>query len=142
MSGRQWPRVLAIVGLLLACPYTFAATTRCEASAALAQETIPAERLANWEPVDDRTLLVWTLHDSRAHLVQLDRPLQGLLDAPTVYLITQDRDPTVCACGHDEVMVPGGGSARIISIRYLSAKRTAELDPKGTSASRIRTTFT
>jgi hypothetical protein len=92
--------------------------------------------------VDDHALLVWTLHDSRAHLVELDHAIRGLLDAPTVYLVTRDRDPNISACGHDEVIVPGLGTARIRSIRYLSAKRTAELDPGYSGPSSLRTTFT
>jgi hypothetical protein len=129
-----------MLGLVLACPYTLAATPGRQARAV--EESIPAENLANWEPVDDRTLLVWTLRDSRAHLVELDHSIPGLVDAPTVYLITHGRDPNVCACGNDGVMVPGGGRARIISIRYLSKKRTAELDTAGAGAGRTRMTFT
>lgn len=139
---RAFATVELLLAWLLACSYTLAATPGCEARAASAQESIPAERLASWEPVDDHTLLVWTLHDTRAHLVELDHPVPGLLDAPTVYLVTPDRNPTVSACGHDGVMVPGGGSARIVSIRYLSESRTAELDLHGVRASRMRTTLT
>ncbi len=133
---------MAALGLVLACPYALAATPGCQARAARVQESIPAESLASWEPVDDHTLLVWTLHDSRAHLMELDHPIPGLLDAPTVYLITHDREPNVRACSDAGVMVPGGGSARIISIRYLSKKRTAELDPADAAESRTRTTLT
>ena len=142
MLRRRAMDATAALALLLVCPGTFAANAVCEARAARAQESIPAERVANWEPVDDHALLIWTLHDSRAHLVELDHPVRGLTDAPTVYLVTRDRDPNVSACGHDEVIVPGAGAAGIRSIRYLSEKRTAELDPGGTSASVIRTTFT
>ena len=107
-----------------------------------ARQSIPAERLANWEPLDDHTLLVWTLHDSRAYLVELSGPVPGLLDATTLYMVTRNNDPNACACGHDAVRVPGGGTAQIISVRYLSEKRTAELDPDGAAANRVRTTLT
>jgi Family of unknown function (DUF6491) len=114
---------LVLLGLLLAIPAGYAA------GAAGAQDSIPAARLANWEPVDEQTLLVWTLHDSRAHLVRLDHPIQGLLDAATIVLVTPSTYPNICACGLEELMVPGAGAARITSVRYLSEKRTAELDP-------------
>lgn len=137
--GRRTCRIAAVLGLLLASPVAFAAGPGCEARALQARQAIPAERLANWEPMDDHTLLVWTLHDSRAYLVELSRAVPGLLDAPTVYLVTRDHDPNVSACGHDAVVVPGGGIARIASIRYLSEKRTTELDPDGAAASRVKT---
>ena len=135
-------RAPAVLALLLVCPCVFAATPDCEARAVRAQESIPAQRVASWEPLDDHTLLIWTLRDSRAHLVKLDHPVPGLLDAPTVYLLTRDHDPNIYACGHDEVIVPDAGTARISVIRYLSQKRTAELDPDADGASRVRATFT
>lgn len=137
--------IVAIVASVLACPCTFARAPKhpaCETRAVRTQEFIPAAGLASWEPLDDHTLLVWTLHDSRAHLVELSHPIPQLLDAPIVYLVTRDHDPTVCACGHDEVVVPDGRTARIVSIRYLSERRTAELDPDGATASRVRATST
>ena len=131
-----------MLGWLLVFPCTFAATPDCEVRALRAQESIPAEQLADWEPVDDHSLLVWTLHDSRAHLVELSHPVRGLVEALTVYIVTRGHDPNVCACGHDEVVVPGGETARIISIRYLSEKRTAELDAGAAGASHARITLT
>lgn len=140
--GRRRLRVATILASLLACRCALAATPDCEAHALRARESIPAAQLANWEPVNDQMLLVWTLHDSRAHLVELSRPVPGLEDAPTVYMMTRDHDSNVYACGHDEVIVPGGGSARIVSIHYLSEKRTAELDSSGPGASRASITLT
>jgi hypothetical protein len=142
IRGTLGPALAAFLGLLLACPHGYAASAGCEIRALRAQQAIPAARLANWQPVDDRTLLVWTLHDSRAHLVTLDHAIPGLRDAPTVYLITRDHDPNVNACGRDGVIVPGAGTARIISIRYLSHKRTLELDAADTDSRRPKTTFT
>jgi hypothetical protein len=141
LGSHRW-RATAMLALLLVYPCALAATPACEVRAARAQESIPAETVVNWEPVDDQALLIWTLHDSRAHLVELERPVPGLRDAPTVYLLTRDRDPNVSACGHDEVIVPGAGTARIRSIRYLSEKRTAELDQDDRGATRMRMTFT
>jgi hypothetical protein len=137
--GWQGCRIAAVLGLLLACPGAFARSPHCETRTLHARQSIPAGRLANWAPIDDHTLLIWTLHDSRAYLVELSRPVPGLLDAPGVYLVTHNHDPNVCACDHDEVIVPDGGIARIASIRHLSVKRTAELDPDGDAPSRVRT---
>lgn len=133
--------VIAVLGLVLACP-SLGATPGCAARARHAEVSIPAQRLANWEPVDDRTLLIWTVHDSRAHLLELDHPVPGLRAAPTIFLITRNHDPNVHACADDQVMIPGGETARIISIRYLSQKRTAQLDPAEIGATRARMTFT
>jgi Family of unknown function (DUF6491) len=138
--GMQRVRLVVLLGLFLAIPAKYAATAGRHAVGA--QDSIPAARLANWEPVDEQTLLVWTLHDSRAHLVTLDHPIQGLLDAATIVLITPSTYPNICACGLEELMVPGGGAARITSVQYLSEKRTAELDPGASVPARARMTVT
>ncbi len=129
--------VLVTLGLLLAGSSVALATPGCEART---RESIPAERLADWEPLDDHTLLVWTLNDARAHLLTLDRPLPGLLGAPTLFLVTHDHRRDISPCGQDEVVVPGSGAARITAIRYLSEKRTAELDRNRGRASRAKMT--
>jgi hypothetical protein len=134
--------LVAILGLLLAFPASYPATTGCPARSVRAQDSIPAAKLANWEPVDDQALLVWTLRDSRAHLVLLDHPIPGLLDAATIFLVTRGTDPKICACGPDELLVPGAGAARIISVQYLSEKRTAELDPGASVPTHTRMTVT
>lgn len=140
IRGQRRRHLIAILVLALGCPPALAATSGCRAQAIHAQESIPAERLANWEPVDDRTLLVWTMRDSRAHLVRLDRAIPGLGRASTIFLAAPDGERNICACGHDAVIVPGRGTARIASIQYLSQKRTAELD--GATGRDLRTTFT
>ena len=133
---------LALLALLLGSSCAFAADGGCEARAARNREAIPVEALANWEPVDDHTLLIWESTDRRAHLVQLDHPIPGLGTAAVIVLIAGDHDRTISACGHDGVMVEGagGGAARIVSIRYLSARQTAELDPGGTTAVKVHMT--
>lgn len=133
---------LALLALLLGSSSAIAADGSCEAQAARNREAIPAEALANWEPVDDHTLLIWESTDRRAHLVQLDHPLPGLATADVIVLIAGDHDRTISACGHDGVMVQGadGGVARIVSMRYLSARRTAELDRGGATAVKARMT--
>lgn len=142
--GMQRLRLAALLGLFLATPagYAATATAGCHAHTAGAQDSIPAARLANWEPVGEQALLVWTLHDSRAHLVRLDHPIPGLLDAATIFLVTRSNDPKICACGPDELLVPGAGAARIVSVQYLSARRTEELDPGASIPARARLTVT
>jgi len=142
--GMQRRRLVALLGLLLAIPAGYAATAAagCHAHAAGAQDSIPAARLANWEPIDEQALLVWTLHDSRAHLVRLAHPIPGLLDAAIIFLVTPSTYPNICACGAEKLMVPGAGAARIISVQYLSEKRTAELDPGDSVPARARMTVT
>jgi hypothetical protein len=134
--------LVAILGLLLAFPASYPATAGCPARTVRAQDSIAAAKLANWEPVDDQALLVWTLRDSRAYLVRLDHPVPGLLDAATIFLVTRGTDPKICACGRDELLVPGAGAARIISVQYLSEKRTVELDPGASVPTRTRMTVT
>ena len=140
--GMHRLRLVALLALLLAIPASYAATAGCHAHTAGAQDSIPAARLANWEPVDEQTLLVWTLHDSRAHLVRLDHPIPGLRDAATIVLVTPSTYPNMCACGSEELMVPGAGAARITSVQYLSEKRTAELDPGASIPARAGMTVT
>jgi hypothetical protein len=134
--------LVALLGLLLTFPASYPAIAGCPARSVRAQDSIPAARLANWEPVDEQALLVWTLRDSRAHLVRLDHPIPGLIDAATIFLVTRGSDPNICACGRDKLMVPGVGAARIISVQYLSEKRTKELDRGASVPAQARVTFT
>ena len=141
-SGRRRRWLAAVLGSLLVCSPAMAADTGCEAQALRAGQSIAANRLASWEPVGDRALLVWTLHDGRAHLVGLDHQVAGLRHAATVFLTTRGRDGIVCACGHDGLLLPNGKGARIVFIRYLSKERTAPLDAAGEGAPRTRATPT
>lgn len=86
--------------------------------------------MANWEPVDDRTLLIWDTYSIRAHLIRLRTRVPELADARILTLVDGDRDGLITACGHDAILLTDGPRriAAIRSIRYLSAKRTAELD--------------
>lgn len=133
---------LALLALLLVSPSALAARGSCEIRAARSQEAIPVEALANWEPLDDRTLLIWSSDEMRAHLVQLDHPIPGLSAADVIVLIAGNHGRTISACGHDGILVQGvgGGVARIVSMRYLSARRTAQLDRSGTAPFKAQTT--
>lgn len=125
----------AAAALLLFAHRAVAATPSCDARALARHEALRAEQLDNWEPVNDRTLLVWASGSLRAELVKLDRPLEGLADAPILLLIDSDHDRVISACGDDAVAIGDAQSqqARIVSMELLSQKRTAQLD-RGASA--------
>lgn len=125
----------ALIALLVlaAAPYAAsAASPSCERHAAREHKALRVERLANWEPIDDRTVLIWTGTSTRAFRVRLARPLAHLTDAPIIALLDGDGDRTISACGDDAVTVEDGEDtevAPIVAIERLSEKRTAQLDP-------------
>jgi hypothetical protein len=141
--------VLRSAGLLIALVALFASSrgiaaaapmADCENHARHSREILVGASLENWEPVNDRTVLVWTGHETRAHLVRLDRSLPGLTAAPIIDLVDGDRDHSISACGHDGIRIGAGQGdgtvARILSIEYLSYSRTVQLDPGAQSVSR------
>lgn len=134
--------LMALVALLASSHGVAAAagTSACEIRAIRSQEVLVGASLANWEPVNDRTALVWTGHDTRAHLVRLDRPLYGLTAAPIIDLVDGDDDRCISPCGHDGIKIGDGQGdgtvARIVSIEFLSYRRTLELDPGAQGAFR------
>lgn len=137
--GRHFARsgllIAVLLALLAAAGDAAAATSGCEARAARAHQVLLAGSMDNWEPLDDRAVLIWTRHSVRAYLVRLDTVLAGLTDAPMIYLVDADRDGNISPCGRDGIVIGDGVDitqvARIASIELLSAKRTAELDPGG-----------
>jgi len=138
-AHRELP-VLVLLALLIA-PSACASTSACKARAVQLHESIHVKTLESWEPLDERTLLIWTTHDARAHLVRLEHPIPGLASALTIFLVAGEHERVVCACGRDAVMVQGSGLARIVSIRYLSRRQTAQLDA-GATAIATRLTVT
>lgn len=89
---------------------------------------IPVEQLAEWEPLDERSMLVWAQGETRAYLVQIGRPMEELYLVDDIDLADVDSDRLICPCGHDGVVdMASGRSARITSIEYLSEQRTAEM---------------
>lgn len=124
---------VVILGAFLAATRTAAATTSgCEARAVRAQQTLLADRLENWEPLDDRTVLIWTRSSVRAYLVRLEMPLFGLGEADVIHLVDGDHDKLISPCGRDGLAIDSDAGvwhvARIVSIEWLSKKRTAQLD--------------
>jgi hypothetical protein len=89
---------------------------------------MPVEQLAEWEPIDASSFLLWAPNESRAHLIRRGRPIEELLWVDDIDLADVDSDRLICPCGRDGVVeISSGRSARIIAIEYLSEQRTAEL---------------
>lgn len=125
--------LLGMLGAFFATTCVAAAASACEQHAVRAQQVLFGGALDNWEPVDDRTVLIWTNHSLRAHLVKLKDPLHGLMAAPVIVLVDGDHDGRISPCGHDGIILgdgaDGGHVASIVSIKLLSARRTVQLDP-------------
>ena len=139
------PSCAVLLCLLCMSPALAAAHARpCEAYARHTHLALPVAQLESWEPVDARTVLVWTPNTRRAHLLHLDRQLRGLTHAPVIMIIDGDHDGTITACGHDGILISKkrGGRAYIRSMEYLSEKRTVELDRKGWSVNTIEAWLT
>jgi hypothetical protein len=129
-SPARFLRLVAALALLVVCrpPQALAHTHRCEARAERSHLSLRVADLESWEPLDERTVLVWAPDATRAHLLRLSQPLAALEGSPMLTFIDGDHDGAITACGHDGVMVQGSRRARIVSITYLSEKRTVELD--------------
>lgn len=132
LSLRTALLLAGLVVQLAAAPHAAAAVSSCEARAVRTHQALLAGSLDNWEPVNDHTVLIWLRHSTRAHLVTLDRALDGLSEAVVVVLVDGDHDLSISACGKDGLAIGDGPRigqvARIVSIHLLSEKRTAELD--------------
>jgi hypothetical protein len=86
------------------------------------------EQLAQWESLDESTVLLWAPNTSRAYLIGLGRPIAELLLVDDIDIADGDSDRLICPCGRDGLVEIGSGhSARIVTIEYLSEQRTAEL---------------
>lgn len=123
-------RVVLLAALLAVLQPALASTSLCEEHALRSHETLRAEGLANWAPVDDQTVLVWMRHSTRARLVRLSRPIRGLTSAPVIIFVAGNGDHTISACGRDSLTLSYDESekARIVSIQRLSEALTAALD--------------
>jgi hypothetical protein len=112
------------------CPPALGGQAPCEQRAIRHGAAIPVEDLGQWEPLDERTLLVWAPNSEHARLLRLSRRIEALPGTDMISIIDGDHDDLISPCGHDVVMVNGDG-AEIISIRSLSEKETAQLDRNG-----------
>ncbi len=123
---------LIVVLALLAASYTTSALANgCERQAAQEHQLIPADKLANWKPISDGVVLIWTDNSARAYLVRLIHPLNGLKGAAIITIIDKDHNGLISACGRDALTLGdghGGAMARIASIHLLSEQQTIQLE--------------
>ena len=120
--------ILALTVSLSACAAAPELPDTCEQRAAVSHACIPVESLAEWESINESTLLLWAPEATRAYLIHLTRPIQDLMQVEEVEVADGDSDRLICGCGRDGVFdAVSGGSSRIASIEYLSEQRTAEL---------------
>ena len=119
---------LVLAAFLTGCAAAPELVDTCERRAALAHACIAVESLAEWESIDERTVLLWAPEATRAYLIRLTRPIEGLMQVEEVEVADVDSDRLICACGRDGILdALSGRSSRIASIEYLSEQRTAEL---------------
>jgi hypothetical protein len=90
---------------------------------------IRVEDLSEWQPLDDRSILLSAPGNPRSHLLTLAAPIDDLVLAGDIEIVDGDLNGLICADGVDEIFVEecSCSSAKISSIDYLSEKRTAEL---------------
>jgi hypothetical protein len=122
--------MMAAAGVLLtACASPFHGAEVARRETAATDSCIRAEALAEWEPLDDQSLLVFEPRGRRAHLIRLAAPVEGLMLAHDIMAVDGDLDGLICPQGVDGIYVEecGCASSDIVSIEYLSEKRTAEL---------------
>lgn len=132
--------VLSIASLVLSVTScnAWASTSRCERQAARKHRFLPVGKLANWEPVDNADVLIWTRDSARAYLVRLARPLAGLTAASIITVVAGADERFVTACGRDALMLQdgyGGDRERITSILRLSERQTTRLERASVSES-------
>jgi hypothetical protein len=98
-----------------------------------ASACIRVEDLAEWEPIDNRTILLSVPGNRRGYLITLATPIEDLRLADAIDVIDSDLNGFICADGVDEVFAAecSCASASIASIEYLTEKRTAELLGEG-----------
>jgi hypothetical protein len=122
------PTTLLLSAWLSACTSAPYLARQCEQEAVRLHNCIPVEQLAEWDSLDDSTLLLWAPGTSRAYLLRLGRPLGDLTLVDDIDIADGDQDRMICPCGRDGVVEGRSGqSARILAIEYLTEQRTAEL---------------
>lgn len=125
--------LIGALALAAASYSTSALANGCERLAAQAHQLIPADKLANWRPVNDGAVLIWTDSSTQAYLVRLVHPLDGLTGAAIITLVDRDHNGLISACGRDALTLGdghGGARVRIASVHLLSEEQTIELELK------------
>jgi hypothetical protein len=85
--------------------------------------------LAEWEPLDEVTVVVWTEGDALSYLLIVGKPIAGLPLSENLYIFDGDRDGLICPYGKDGLGVDDRfeSSARIIGIESLCGEYAASL---------------
>jgi hypothetical protein len=96
---------------------------------ASASRCVPVQDLAEWEPLDERSILLFVPDSRRSRLLVLAMPVEGLSLAGDIEIIDGDLDGFICPGAVDVIYVPdcGCASASIASIEPLTETQTAEL---------------
>jgi hypothetical protein len=82
---------------------------------------IPVQDLSEWELVDEISIVLISPDNSRAYLLRLTLPIEGLDEAGDIDVVDADHDGRICPAGPDGVMAAdcGCATAGIASIRVL-----------------------
>jgi hypothetical protein len=126
-AARAWTASLAVV--LCACTSSPPRAQIATNPAVSRGACIRVEALSDWEPLDDRSILLSAPGSPRSHLITLATPIKDLVLANELDVIDGDLDGFICPDSVDGIYVEEClcASAGIASIEYLSEKRTAEL---------------
>lgn len=85
--------------------------------------------LAEWEPLDDFTVVIWTEGDALSYMLFVAKPVNGLASSENLYIFDGDRDGLICPYGSDGLGVDERfeSASRIIGIMSLSGEYAAGL---------------
>jgi hypothetical protein len=121
--------VLGLVTLASAFVGPQARADDCVQRAINAGHYLRVEDLGEWQPLGDRTLLIWIPGTARAHLLHLSKALPGLQHAEVIDVVDSDKDRIICACGRHAILLDNGtgDSARINFVENLTERSAAEL---------------
>jgi hypothetical protein len=88
---------------------------------------IPSKIMAEWQPLDDSSILVWSRDGTHAYLLVVEEPIAGLAAAENIFIYDADLDGLICAGGHDRIATEESArdGASIASIELIGGEWTA-----------------
>jgi hypothetical protein len=94
-----------------------------------ASRCVPVQDLAEWEPLGERSILLFVPGSGRSRVLVLAMPIEGLPLAGDIEMVDGDLDGFICPGGIDGIYVRdcGCASRNIVSIENLTEQQTAEL---------------
>jgi len=121
--------VIATSLVLVACTSSPQKTHTDAQERPSASRCMPVQDLAEWQPLDERSLLLFVPGSRRSRLIVLATPIDGLPLAGDIEMIDGDLDGFICPSGVDGIYVRdcACASTSIVSIEYLTETKTAEL---------------